>query len=119
MSEVAPNQVNLAPLQAMLDARAPGGRAELLPALLEAQTRYGYIPQEVAAAIGRSLNVPLADVHGVIDFYALLYREPVGRTVLRVCTDPSCALHGGDHLLRIACGEHLSLIHISEPTRPY
>ena len=103
MSEVAPNQVNLAPLQAMLDARAPGGRAELLPALLEAQTRYGYIPQEVAAAIGRSLNVPLADVHGVIDFYALLYREPVGRTVLRVCTDPSCALRGGEQVLRAAC----------------
>ncbi len=103
MNERAPNQVNLAPLQAVLETHAPAGRAGLLPALLQAQSIYGHIPQDVAASIGRALDVPLADVHGVIDFYALLYREPVGRSVLRVCTDPSCALRGGEQVLRAAC----------------
>src|SRR5690606_38866136 len=103
MSELAPNQVNLAPLQRVLARYGPQGRAGLLPALLEAQSIYGHIPQDVAAAIGRALDVPQADIHGVIDFYALLYREPVGRTVLRVCTDPSCALRGGEQVLSAAC----------------
>jgi len=103
MNELASNLVNLAPLQHLLTTYSPQGRAGLLPALLEAQSLYGYIPQEVAAAIGRTLAVPLADVHGVIDFYALLYNKPVGHTVLRVCTDPSCALRGGEQVLSTVC----------------
>lgn len=74
-----------------------------MPALLEAQAHYGYIPTAVATEIAHALGVPLADVHGVIEFYALLYNEPVGRTVLRVCTDPACALRGGEQVLHAAC----------------
>ena len=103
MSELASNPVNLAPLQNLLATYSSQGRTGLLPTLLGAQAIYGYVPQDVAAAIARALAVPLADVHGVIDFYALLYREPVGHTVLRVCTDPSCALRGGEQVLSAAC----------------
>jgi NADH-quinone oxidoreductase subunit F len=70
---------------------------------LEAQALYGYVPEAVATAIGQALGVPLADVHGVIDFYALLYREPVGRAVVRICTDPVCGLRGADEVLSTAC----------------
>ena len=97
--------VDLAPLHAILARFAGAGRTALLPALQAAQAHYGYLPEAVAAAIGRSLGVPLADVHGVIDFYALLYREPVGQTVVRVCTDPSCALRGADSVLDAACAK--------------
>ena len=45
---------------------ASRGRTMLLPALLEAQARYGYISPEVASAIGTALRVPLADITGVI-----------------------------------------------------
>ena len=76
--------LDLTPLRPILDRYAPQGRPGLLPALHEAQALYGYLPEPVAAAIGQALRVPLADVHGVIDFYALFYREPVGRTVIRV-----------------------------------
>jgi NADH-quinone oxidoreductase subunit F len=57
---------------------------------------YGWLPEPVAAEVGRALNVPLADVHGVIDFYEMFYREPVGRSVVRVCSAPVCALAGAD-----------------------
>ena len=87
MSET-PHEVDLHPLRDILARYGDRGRSGLLPALLDAQGVYGYISEPVAAEIGRSLQVPLADIHGVIDFYALLYREPVGRTVVRVCTDP-------------------------------
>jgi NADH-quinone oxidoreductase subunit F len=87
----------------LLAEYAAGGRSSLLPVLQAAQAHYGYISQPVAAEIGRGLGVPLADVHGVIDFYSLLYREPIGRTVVRVCTDPACALRGADAVLDAAC----------------
>jgi NADH-quinone oxidoreductase subunit F len=67
------------------------------------QSIYGYIPEPVAAEVGRALGVPLADVNGVIDFYAMFYREPVGKTVIQVCGDPACALAGGDAVLAALC----------------
>ena len=90
-------------LRDVLARHAPQGRSGLLPALQAAQAIYGFIPALVAAEIGRALGVPAADVHGVIEFYAMLYNEPVGRTVVRVCTDPSCSLRGGDAVLATAC----------------
>ena len=72
-------------LRSMLAALAPQGRAALLPALQAAQQFHGWLPEAVAAEVGRALGVPLADVHGVIDFYAMLSRQPMGRTVARVC----------------------------------
>ena len=56
-------------------------------------------PQAVAAEIGRILDVPLADIYGVIDFYSMFYRDAVGKTVIQVCDDPACGLAGSDELL--------------------
>jgi NADH-quinone oxidoreductase subunit F len=95
--------VDVMPLRQLLADYAPAGRTALLPALQAAQAFYGYISESVAAEVGRALGVPLADVHGVIDFYSLLYRQPVGHTIVRVCTDPSCALRGADDVLDAAC----------------
>jgi NADH-quinone oxidoreductase subunit F len=100
---LANHTLDLALLRPVLARFVPEGRAALLPALHAAQALYGYLPEAVCAEIGRALKVPLADVHGVIEFYALFYREPVGRTVVRVCTDPACGLHGGDAVLEAAC----------------
>lgn len=74
------------------------GRTMLLPALLEAQHTFGYISEDVASQIGTSLNVPLADITGVIEFYSMLYSEKTGTTIIRVCTSPSCSALGGRRL---------------------
>ena len=95
-------------LRSMLAALTPQGRSALLPALHAAQRLHGWIPEEVAAEVARALSVPLADVHGVIDFYEMLSREPMGRTVARVCTAPSCALAGADGLADGLC-RHLKV----------
>jgi len=99
---------DLAPLRLALADLAPLGRTALLPALQSAQSIYGYLPEPVAAEVGRLLGVPLADVYGVIDFYAMLYTRPTGRTVVQVCTDPACALTGGEEILQNVC-RHLDL----------
>ena len=95
-------------LRSILAEFAPQGRTALLPALHLAQQLHGWLPEAVAAEVGRALGVPLADVHGVIDFYEMLSRAPMGRTVTRVCSAPACALAGADDLTDALC-RHLNV----------
>ena len=97
------SEIDLAPLKLAVEKYIPLGRSGLLPALHAAQELYGWLPEEVASEIAKSLRVPLVDVHGVIEFYSLFYNEQVGRRFIRVCTDPACALKGGDRLLQHLC----------------
>ena len=95
-------------LRSLLAGLVPQGRTALLPALHVAQQCHGWLSEAVAAEVARSLGVPLADVFGVIDFYAMLSRQPLGRTVARVCTAPVCALAGAESLTHALC-DHLRI----------
>lgn len=95
-------------LRSILAELAPQGRAALLPALHAAQRFHGWISEATAAEVGRALGVPLADVHGVIDFYEMLSRQPMGRTVARICGAPACALAGSDAVAEALC-RHLKV----------
>ena len=99
---------DLTPLHRVLEGIAHQGRSALLPALHAAQGIYGYLPQPVAAEVGLILDVPLADVYGVIDFYSIFYRDAVGKTVIQVCDDPACGLAGSDEVLEKVC-RHLGV----------
>ena len=92
--------LDLRPLQTVLSDNAQKGRPFLIPALLTAQDLYGYIPQNAAVEISKVLCVPLADVFGVIDFYALLHSKPANKTILHICNDPVCAMAGSEALLK-------------------
>ncbi len=78
-------------------------RSQLLPMLIEAQRQYGFLSEPVLTAVSRALRVPLAEIHGVVRFYSLLYDRPTGRTIVRVCTSPRCAQAGGEEVLREVC----------------
>ncbi len=75
------------------------GRTALLPALHAVQESLGWIPPEAAQAVARALSVPLADVYGVVTFYAMFYERPAGRTIIRICKGPLCAMRGSRVLL--------------------
>ena len=92
--------IDLAPLKPAIEKFIPMSRSGLLPALHAAQKLYGWISEPVASEIAKTLRVPLADVHGVIEFYSLFYNEPIGKKVIRVCTDPACGIKGSDEILR-------------------
>jgi NADH-quinone oxidoreductase subunit F len=96
-------QTDLTFLEPVLTDNAGAGRRQLLPVLLEAQRELGYLTEPMVEAIGRSLRVPLAEIHGVIEFYTMLYNRPAGRKVVRVCTSPICAQSGGKAALNAAC----------------
>ena len=92
--------IELSKLTQFLELLASQGRTALLPALHAAQNLYGYIPEAAVAEISASLVVPLADVHSVISFYPLLHSEPVGKTIIKVCSDPVCANAGAEGFMR-------------------
>lgn len=96
---------DLGALQPLLAQYAPQGRSALLTVLQSAQKQFNGLPEPVTAEIGRGLGVPLADVYGVIEFYAMLSTEPLGESVVRVCTDPACAMRGGKDVLSGACAQ--------------
>ena len=99
----ANSEVDLSQLDPVLDRYRDGGRTSLLPALHEAQRIYGYLPDPVLTAIGQALRVPLADIHGVVEFYTMFYDRPTGERIVRICTDPACALAGSEQVLEAAC----------------
>ncbi len=100
------SELDLFPLKEILKPYIPLGRSGLLPALHLAQKHYGWLSQEVAAQVAETLTLPLADVHGVIEFYSMFYSQPVGKKIIRVCTDMTCALKGADELLDHLCSHH-------------
>lgn len=94
-------EIDLLPLVPILQQHAPQGRSALLPVLHAAQEIYGYLPEPVIEEIGHALGVPLADIHGVIEFYTLFNREPVAETIVHVCSDPACAMAGADGVFKL------------------
>ncbi|MFQ5420363.1 MAG: NAD(P)H-dependent oxidoreductase subunit E, partial [Anaerolineae bacterium] len=110
--------IDLAPLKLILRkyddslpyGRAAHNRAALLPLLHEAQALYGWLPREVQEAIGQTLRVPLADIHGVIEFYTMFYNRPTAKRVVRVCEDVACRLRGADGVMT-AVSNQLGLSH--------
>ncbi len=90
------------------------GRAGLLPAMIEAQEKLGWLSEETLTQIATGLNVPLAEVYGVADFYARLYTHPVGKIVVRVCDDVPCYLAGSEKI--VATLEQRLKIRVGETT---
>ena len=98
-------EFDLSLLQPVFEKYKDQGKSILLEALHDAQEIYGYLPEVVVAEIGARLNIPAAEVFGVIEFYALFYNKPVGKTVIHVCNDPVCALAGSETVFKRMTGK--------------
>ncbi|VAW31348.1 NADH-ubiquinone oxidoreductase chain F, partial [hydrothermal vent metagenome] len=107
---VATQTIDLAQLTPLLEKYNGRKRDALLPLLHEAQVVYGWLPPAVQEAIGKTLRVPLADIHGVIEFYTLFYNQPTAQRVIRVCEDSACSLAGCKSVMA-AIEEKLGLHH--------
>ncbi len=77
-------------------SRYPEKRAALMPLLYEAQEVYGYLTEEAIREIAGILELDATEVYSVSEFYSLYYHEPIGRYVIRFCTDMPCALVGAE-----------------------
>ena len=73
----------------------PRSRSAVLPALRLAQEEYGgWLPPEALRDVADALEETPAYCQSIASFYDMLHLEPVGRHVIEVCTNLSCALVG-------------------------
>lgn len=87
-------------LTAYLEEFSSQGRTMLLPALNYAQEIHGWLPKEVQVEISNALRVPLADIHGVIEFYTMFYNQPTAKKVVRICDGPVCQLANAQAVMK-------------------
>ena len=97
-------------IETILAAYEGRGREALLPVLWDIQGAFGTICPEHVHLVSHATRVPEADIYGVIGFYTLFHEEPTGRRLIRICTDPSCALDGADDVLHGIC-DRLNVTH--------
>lgn len=80
-------------------AKYKNTRGALIPVLHEAQEVYGYLPLEVQRAIAEQLNIPLAEVYGVVSFYTQFSINPKGKYRINVCMGTACYVKGANEIL--------------------
>jgi NADH-quinone oxidoreductase subunit E len=91
----------------------PDPRSAVLPALQLAQQEHGgWLPEEAFREVADALDVTPAYCLSIASFYDLLRLEPLGRHVIEVCTNVSCAVRGAQQVvdafertLDVAAGE--------------
>ena len=76
----------------------PDGRAASIEALKIVQQHRGWVPDGALAPVAELIGISAADLEGVATFYSLIFRQPVGRHVIKVCDSISCFLTGYDEL---------------------
>lgn len=81
-------------------AQYPVRRSALLPALRLAQEAHGgWLPPEAFREVAEALDLTPAYCKSVASFYDMFHLEPVGKHLVEVCTNVSCALVGAQHVL--------------------
>ncbi len=78
----------------------PEKEAVLIPALHEVQKEAGWIPDDAIDALSARLGLPYARIKGVVTFYTMFNRAPVGKYHLQVCRNISCGFMGAREILR-------------------
>lgn len=74
-------------------------RAASIEALKMVQKHHGWVPDEAINYIAGILNIPATDVEGVATFYSQIFRQEVGRHIIRVCDSMVCYIGGHDLVL--------------------
>jgi NADH-quinone oxidoreductase subunit E len=88
-----------------LMAAYPDPRSATLPALRLAQERYGWLSPEALREVAAALGTTPAYCESVASFYDMFHLAPVGRHLVEVCTNISCALVGAQQVLEAFEGE--------------
>jgi NADH-quinone oxidoreductase E subunit len=78
--------------------RYPTKQAALLPTLWLAQQEWGWISREAVDYVAGLLGLSSAFVWGVVTFYTMYNRAPIGKHLIQFCTSISCHLNGAEEV---------------------
>lgn len=81
-----------------LKSKYPNSKAALMGVLWLAQKKFGWISQEVIEYVADLLQLPPSHVDGVVSFYTMYFKKPMGKYHIQVCTNVSCLLRDGKEI---------------------
>ena len=79
-----------------------------IEALKIVQKRRGWVSDDCLVAVAGLLGISHAQLEGVATFYNLIYRQPVGKTVIHYCNSVTCWLLGAEQVRERLC-RHLNV----------
>ncbi len=71
----------------------------LITILNEVQMKYGYIPKIAQSKISEYLQIPMAEIYGVITFYSRFTLKPKGKYAISVCLGTACFVKGSEKIM--------------------
>ena len=87
-------------------------KSAVIYALFMVQQRVGWVTRAGMRHVAEVIGCTPAEVEDVATYYAMFYKQPVGKYVIQVCRTLSCALKGAErvteeiaHALHIAPGQ--------------
>ncbi len=76
-----------------------GKPGALIPVLEKVQGVVGYLPESIQRRVARGLDIPLAQVYGVVTFYSFFTMTPRGKHQIRVCLGTACHVKGAQKVV--------------------
>jgi NADH-quinone oxidoreductase E subunit len=93
----------------------PDPRSAVMPALQLAQKRNGgWLSEDAFREVAEALELTPAYCLSIASFYDMFHTAPVGRHVVEVCTNVSCALSGAQDV--VSAFERELGVHVGETT---
>jgi len=93
---------------AQIIGQYPQSRSALIPLLHLVQSEEGYVSADGIGFCAAKLGLTEAEVTGVVTFYTMYKRRPVGKYHVGVCTNTVCGVLGGYQILA-ELREHLGV----------
>jgi NADH-quinone oxidoreductase subunit E len=79
-----------------------------IEALKIVQKHRRWVSDDSLVAVAELLDISPAQLEGVATFYNLIYRQPVGKTVIHYCNSVTCWMLGSDQVRERLC-RHLNV----------
>lgn len=71
----------------------------LIQMLNEVQEHYGYIPMKAQKELSQYLDIPMAEIYGVVTFYSRFTLKPKGKYHIAVCLGTACYVKGSQKIM--------------------
>jgi len=71
----------------------------LIQILLDLQSMFGWLSQEVLTEVSEQLEVPITQVYQIASYYKAFSLTPRGRHIVKVCLGTACQVRGSPRLL--------------------
>ncbi|MCL2702672.1 MAG: NAD(P)H-dependent oxidoreductase subunit E [Defluviitaleaceae bacterium] len=76
-----------------------GRRDAIMAVLNDVQAKLGYLPYEAQRYIAVEMDIPLAEIFGIVTFYSGFSLNPVGKYKIAVCMGTACYVKDAHKIL--------------------